>query len=320
MGRRKIEQPVTRTIEMFLDMLAAERGAAANTLESYRRDLANFTAFTKTRKREPEKADTAMIRKYFTQLSSRGMAPGTSARHLSALRQFYKFLASEGLRKDNPCATIDSPRLGRPLPKYLNEAEVETLIETALAHPGPEGLRLRALLEILYATGLRVSELVDMPLTALIQDDQMLVIRGKGGKERMVPLGGPASRAIADYRDVRSGFIPVKGTNKSGKKIKADSKWLFPSRAKQGHLTRARFAQILKELAIEAGIDPARVSPHVLRHSFASHLLAHGADLRSLQQLLGHADIATTQIYTHVLDERLKALVQNHHPLANTKK
>ncbi|MGY8990717.1 MAG: site-specific tyrosine recombinase XerD [Rhodospirillales bacterium] len=320
MGRRKTEQPVTRSIEMFLDMLAAERGAAANTLESYRRDLANFTAFTQARKREPEKADTAMIRKYFVQLSSRGMAPGTSARHLSALRQFYKFLSSEGLRDDNPCTTIDSPRLGRPLPKYLNEADVETLLETALGHPGPEGLRLRALLEILYATGLRVSELVGMPLTALIQDDQMLVIRGKGGKERMVPLGGPASRAIADYRDVRTGFIPVKGKNKSGKTVKVDSKWLFPSRAKQGHLTRARFGQILKELAIEAGIDPARVSPHVLRHSFASHLLAHGADLRSLQQLLGHADIATTQIYTHVLDERLKALVQNHHPLASSAK
>ena len=322
MGRHKTEQSVSRTVEMFLDMLAAERGAAANTLESYRRDLTNFTAFTTARKRDPEKADTAMIRKYFVHLSSRGMAPGTSARHLSALRQFYKFLASEGLREDNPCTTIDSPRLGRPLPKYLSEDEVEMLLETAAGHPGPEGLRLRALLEILYATGLRVSELVGMPLTALTQDDQMLVIRGKGGKERMVPLGGPAGQAIADYRDVRAGFIPGKSTGKSAKKSKAEaiSKWLFPSRAKQGHLTRARFAQILKELAIEAGIDPGRVSPHVLRHSFASHLLAHGADLRSLQQLLGHADIATTQIYTHVLDERLKALVQNHHPLADTQK
>jgi len=175
------------------------------------------------------------------------------------------------------------------------------------------------LLEILYATGLRVSELVGMPMTALTQEDQMLVIRGKGGKERMVPLGGPASRAIAEYRDVRPQFIPGYKISES-KKNKPESKWLFPSRAKQGHLTRARFAQILKELAIEAGLNPARVSPHVLRHSFASHLLANGADLRSLQQLLGHADIATTQIYTHVLDERLKALVQNHHPLANTKK
>ncbi len=319
MGRRKTELTVSRTIEMFLDMLAAERGAAVNTLESYRRDLANFTAFTMARKRDPEKADTPMIRKYFTQLSSRGMAPGTSARHLSALRQFFKFLVSEGLREDNPCTTIDSPRLGRPLPKYLNEAEVETLLETANGHGGPEGFRLRALLEILYATGLRVSELVGMPMTALTQEDQMLVIRGKGGKERMVPLGGPASRAIAEYRDVRPQFIPGYKISES-KKNKPESKWLFPSRAKQGHLTRARFAQILKELAIEAGLNPARVSPHVLRHSFASHLLANGADLRSLQQLLGHADIATTQIYTHVLDERLKALVQNHHPLANTKK
>lgn len=208
MGRRKTELTVSRTIEMFLDMLAAERGAAVNTLESYRRDLANFTAFTMVRKRDPEKADTPMIRKYFTQLSSRGMAPGTSAQHLSALRQFFKFLVSEGLREDNPCTTIDSPRLGRPLPKYLNEAEVETLLETANGHGGPEGFRLRALLEILYATGLRVSELVGMPMTALTQEDQMLVIRGKGGKERMVPLGGPASRAIAEYRDVRPQFIP----------------------------------------------------------------------------------------------------------------
>ncbi len=308
-------------------MLAAERGAAKNTLESYRRDLATFGTFTVARGRDPETADTAMIRKYFAQLSSRGMAPGTSARQLSALRQFYKFLASEGLREDNPCMTIDSPKLGRPLPKYLNETEVETLLETAEGHSGAEGLRLCALLEILYATGLRVSELVGMPLAALIQDDQMLVIRGKGGKERMVPLGDPANRAIAAYRDVRARFIPVPGKSKPGKSGKMgkpqsqpQSKWLFPSRAKQGHLTRARFGQILKELAIEAGLDPGRVSPHVLRHSFASHLLAHGADLRSLQQLLGHADIATTQIYTHVLDERLKALVQNHHPLANTKK
>ncbi len=321
MGRRKAEHTVSRTVEMFLDMLAAERGAAKNTLESYRRDLATFGTFVAARGCDPETADTAVIRKYFAQLSSRGMAPGTSARQLSALRQFYKFLASEGLREDNPCMTIDSPKLGRPLPKYLNETEVETLLETAEGHSGVEGLRLRALLEILYATGLRVSELVGMPLAALIQDDQMLVIRGKGGKERMVPLGDPANRAIADYRDVRARFIPMSGKG-VGKKSKASpqSKWLFPSRAKQGHLTRARFGQILKELAIEAGLDPGRVSPHVLRHSFASHLLAHGADLRSLQQLLGHADIATTQIYTHVLDERLKALVQNHHPLANTKK
>ncbi len=298
-------------IEMFLDMLAAERGAAANTLESYRRDLARFEVFTAARKRAPEDADTAMIRKYMASLSSRGMAPGTSARHLSSLRQFFKFLANEGLRDDNPCAVLDSPRLGRPLPKYLSEDDVEALLDAARAHPGPEGLRLNAMLEILYATGLRVSELVGMPLSALSKDGQVLVIRGKGGKERMVPLGEPAAEAIEAYKEVREQFIPGKT-----KKSKPESSWLFPSRAKQGHLTRARFGQLLKELAIEANVDPAKVSPHVLRHSFASHLLAHGADLRSLQQLLGHADIATTQIYTHVLDERLKALVQNHHPLA----
>ncbi|MEX2450229.1 MAG: site-specific tyrosine recombinase XerD [Rhodospirillales bacterium] len=324
MGRRKIEQTVSRTVEMFLDMLAAERGAAANTLDSYRRDLAGFARFTQARGRDPEKADTAMIRKYIGHLSSRGMAAGTSARHLSALRQFFKFLAGEGLREDNPCVTVDSPRLGRSLPKYLSEAEVDKLLEAAAGRAGADGVRLRALLEILYATGLRVSELVGMPVSALSRDDRMLVVRGKGGKERMVPLGAPAAEAIAAYRDIRVRFIPGRakgpgGKNKSGNG-KPESRWLFPSRGKQGHLTRVRFAQLLKELAVEAGLDPARVSPHVLRHSFASHLLAHGADLRSLQQLLGHADIATTQIYTHVLDERLKALVQSHHPLATGKK
>jgi integrase/recombinase XerD len=328
MGRRKIEQTVSRTVEMFLDMLAAERGAAANTLDSYRRDLAGFAHFTRARGRDPENADTAMIRKYIGHLSSRGMAAGTGARHLSALRQFFKFLAGEGLREDNPCVTVDSPRLGRSLPKYLSEAEVDKLLEAAAGRAGADGIRLRALLEILYATGLRVSELVGMPVSALSREDRMLVVRGKGGKERMVPLGAPAAAAIAAYREIRGRFIPGRakgpGGNKSGKNKsgngKPESRWLFPSRGKLGHLTRVRFAQLLKELAAEAGLDPARVSPHVLRHSFASHLLAHGADLRSLQQLLGHADIATTQIYTHVLDERLKALVQTHHPLATGKK
>ncbi|MEQ8193947.1 MAG: site-specific tyrosine recombinase XerD [Rhodospirillales bacterium] len=318
MGRRKTEQPVSRTVEMFLDMLAAERGAAVNTLESYRRDLANFARFARTRGRDPEKADTEIIRKYIAHLSARGMAAGTGARHLSALRQFFKFLAGEGLREDNPCMTVDGPRLGRSLPKYLSESEVEDLLNAAARRTGADGIRLRALLEILYATGLRVSELVGMPVSALSRDDQMLVVRGKGGKERMVPLGEPAAEAIAAYRDVRARFLPGRGKGKDAEK--PDSRWLFPSRGKQGHLTRVRFAQLLKELAAEAGLDPARVSPHVLRHSFASHLLANGADLRSLQQLLGHADIATTQIYTHVLDERLKALVQSHHPLAAGKK
>ncbi len=305
----------SRHVETFLEMLAAERGAARNTIESYGRDLADFTAFMAARKRSAEDAEPDHIRKYLARLSGAGMAAGTTARRLSALRQFFRFLFSEGIRGDDPSLGFDSPKLGRSLPKYLSETEVEALLTAARARPGPSGKRIAALMEILYATGLRVSELVGLPLSAFGRDLQMLVVRGKGGKERLAPMTEPAVEALADYLDRREAFLPT------GKKRSApDSPWLFPSRAKQGHLTRARFAQILKELAVEAKIDPARVSPHVLRHSFASHLLAHGADLRSLQQMLGHADIATTQIYTHVLDERLKALVATAHPLADIKK
>lgn len=299
----------SRRVENFLEMLLVERGAAANTIESYRRDLSDFAAFALARKRPPEDADSRILRGYMKKLSGQGMAASTSARRLSALRQFFRFLHAEGFRDDDPSAAIDSPRLGRPLPKYLSEDEVERLLAAAAARIGSDGVRLLALLEILYATGLRVSELVGLPLAALSRDGRVLIVRGKGGKERMVPLSEPATDAIEIYRGVRDSFVP-KG------KAEATRKWLFPSRAKQGYLTRARFGQLLKELAIEAGLEPGRVSPHVLRHSFASHLLAHGADLRSLQQMLGHSDIATTQIYTHVLDERLKRLVAEAHPLA----
>jgi integrase/recombinase XerD len=310
MGRRRSQTDAVSSpqIELFLEMLLAERGAAENTLESYRRDLENFAGFAAKASVLVEDADEKLIRKFMAGLSSQGMAPSTSARRLSALRQFFGFLHGEGYRGDDPCSIVDSPRQGRSLPKYLSEEEVNALLSAARTRPGPEGHRLVALLEVLYATGLRVSELVGLPLSAMGRDGQMMIVRGKGGKERMVPLSDPAVEAVAVYLEVRERFL--KGASNSAEA------WLFPSRSKEGHLTRARFGQLLKELAVEAGLDPRRVSPHVLRHSFASHLLAHGADLRSLQQMLGHADIATTQIYTHVLDERLKRLVEQAHPLA----
>ena len=298
-----------RSIETFLEMLMVERGAAANTIEAYRRDLKDFADFSTARKRSPENADSKIIRGYMKKMSGAGMAASSCARRLSALRQFFRFLHAEGIRDDDPSSVIDSPRLGRPLPKYLSEEEVERLLGAATERTGSEGLRLLAMLEILYATGLRVSELVGLPLAALSRDGRVLIVRGKGEKERMVPLSEPATEALENYRYVRETFIP-KGQKETTRPR------LFPSRARQGYLTRTRFAQLLKELAVEAGLDPGRVSPHVLRHSFASHLLAHGADLRSLQQMLGHSDIATTQIYTHVLDERLKRLVTEAHPLA----
>lgn len=318
MGRKPsppLPTPSFRHVESFLEMLAAERGAAANTIESYRRDLEDFADFAARRRVRPEDAPTRLVRDYLRRLSEAGMAASTSARRLSALRQFFRFLYAEGVRADDPCGTVESPRLRRPLPKHLSEDDVNRLLAAAHARPGPEGLRLVALLEVLYATGLRVSELVGLPLSALPRDEPMLIVRGKGGKERLVPLSEPARAALIAYRRVRDSFMPRRRTGVL-RRGRGPDQWLFPSRGRGGHLTRARFAQMLKGLAVEAGIEPRRVSPHVLRHSFASHLLAHGADLRSLQQMLGHADIATTQIYTHVLDERLKALVAKSHPLA----
>ncbi|MHA1598420.1 MAG: site-specific tyrosine recombinase XerD [Alphaproteobacteria bacterium] len=304
------KEAASRHVESFLEMLTVERGAAENTIESYRRDLTGFAVFSQARRRAPENASSDIIRGYLKKLSDAGMAASTSARRLSALRQFFRFLHAEGIRDDDPSSVIDSPRLGRPLPKYLSEDEVDRLLMATHERSGTDGLRTIALVEILYATGLRVSELVGLPLAAISRDAMVLIVRGKGGKERMVPLSEPAAEAIATYAGVRESFVP------KGQAGKTAARFLFPSRGKNGHLTRARFGQILKELALEAGLDLKRVSPHVLRHSFASHMLAHGADLRSLQQMLGHADIATTQIYTHVLDERLKRLVHTHHPLA----
>lgn len=309
MARRRVQtEPLSRYSESFLEMLVAERGAAKNTVESYGRDLIDFTEFAKANATPAEQADAALIKKYLAKLSSAGLSARTAGRRLSTLRQYFRFLYGERIRIDDPTAAIDGPRQGKSLPKYLSEDQVEALIEAAHLHSGIDGLRLAALVELLYATGLRVSELVGMPLRAISRDSRMLTITGKGGKERLVPLSEPAIDALAAYLKIRDRFV---GKNKK------TSPAVFPSRGSSGHLTRARFGQLLKELALEAGIPPQKVSPHVLRHSFASHLLAHGADLRSLQQMLGHADIATTQIYTHVLDERLKQLVATAHPLAD---
>ncbi len=296
-------------------MLAAERGAAANTREAYARDLKDFAGFLARRGRATHQAGVADLRAYLGQMVDAGLAPRSAARRLSTLRQFHRFLFAEGLRADDPTAGLDSPRQGRSLPKVLSEAEVEELLKAAYARPGAAGARLVALLELLYATGLRVSELVELPAAAAARDPRVLIVKGKGGKERMVPLSQPARDALKDYRRA--------AMEKSGRSTQSEAgaararKWLFPSRGAAGHLTRQRVAQLLKELAGEAKIDRAKVSPHVLRHAFASHLLDHGADLRSVQKMLGHADISTTQIYTHVLDARLKALVRDHHPLSD---
>jgi integrase/recombinase XerD len=307
--------PSALRIETFLEMLAAERGAAQNTLEAYRRDLAACGDFLAGRGGALETATADDIRAFLGRLARAGMAPRTAARRLSALRQFYRFLLSEGLRGDDPTAEVDSPRQGRPLPKILSEPEVGLLLEAAHRGAGPEGLRLAALVELLYASGLRISELVGLRLAAAQRDQRLIIVQGKGGKERMVPLSPAARRSVSAYLAVRGHFLPTRG--KGAKAVKAASPWLFPSRGAEGHITRHRVAQLLKDLAREAGLDAAKVSPHVLRHAFASHLLDHGADLRSLQKMLGHADISTTQIYTHVLSERLKTLVQQSHPLAD---
>ncbi len=295
-------------MEAFLEMLAAERGAAANTLAAYRRDLDALAAFLRHRGSGFDAMDTALLREWQAGMAAEGLAPSTIARRLSAVRQFSRFLLAEGDRDDDPALDLDAPRRGRPLPKTLSEEKVSRLLDAAADLPGPAGVRLVALLELLYATGLRVSELVGLPLDALSRDGRSLIVRGKGGKERMLPLSAPARAALAAYLPLRPAFA---GPNAAG------NRWLFPSARRNGApLTRQRFGQMLKELAVAAGIDHRRLSPHVLRHAFASHLLEHGADLRAVQQLLGHADIATTQIYTHVVAERIRRLVETAHPLS----
>jgi integrase/recombinase XerD len=290
-------------IETFLEMLAAERGAARNTLAAYRLDLEDFAAGLDG---PLDAAGEEDIRRYLARLAAAGRSASTGARRVSALRQFFRFLYAEGLRGDDPSAAIDSPRRARPLPKLLSEDEVECLLAAARQVEGTEGRRLTALMEVLYATGLRVSELLTLPHPALAGGRRYLLVRGKGGRERVVPLSEPAIAALAEYEPVRASFLAGRT---------AGARWLFPSRSQAGHLTRQRFAQLLDGLALAAGLDPAKVSAHTLRHAFASHLLARGADLRAVQKMLGHADISTTQIYTHVLQERLRALVEEHHPL-----
>lgn len=301
-------------LDAFLEMLTAERNAAANTKAAYRRDLEEVGVFLAKRGKDLTRADPADLSAYLSMLAANDARPSTAARRLSALRQYYKFVLGEGWRRDDPTAALDSPRLGRPLPKLLDEDEMARLIQACSALDGAEGARLTALTELLYAAGLRVSELVALPLAAVLRDQPFLIVRGKGSKERMVPLNPSAKAALAAYLEVRSQFLPK---DKKGVPVK-NSPWLFPSRGAAGHLTRQRFGQMLKEIAVKAGIDPGHLSPHVIRHAFATHLLDHGVDLRALQKMLGHADITTTQIYTHVVSGRLKDLVARHHPLANS--
>jgi integrase/recombinase XerD len=299
----------SRHIEAFLEMLSAERGAAALTLDAYGRDLADVAGYLATARIPIERAATEDLRRYFATLVKAKLSARTAARRLSALRQFFRFLLLEGVRGDDPTSVIDTPHLGRPLPKLLDENEATALIKAAQRWPGPEGRRLCCMVELLYGAGLRVSELVALPLAAARRDPRVLIVRGKGDKERMVPLGEQARAALRSYLDIRSYFLAPHES----------SAWLFPSRGASGYLTRRRCGQLLKELALGAGLDPARLSPHVLRHAFASHLVDHGADLRSVQEMLGHADIGTTQIYTHVQSARLQRLVAAHHPLARKK-
>ena len=306
-------------IELFLDMIASERGASRNTLDAYRRDLEDYAGFLAGRGRDAGAATTDEIRAYLAELSRRGLAATSVARRLSAVRQLHRFLYAEGKRDSDPAAVLEGPRRGRPLPKVLSVAEVTRLIAGAHAAVAAKdtsavetlrAARLACLLEVLYATGLRVSELIALPAGAARADAETINVRGKGNKERLVPLGDAARHAMRVYLDLRAAAKGKKGAI-------GEQRWLFPSFGESGHVTRQHVARELKALAVSIGTDPRKMSPHVLRHAFASHMLQNGADLRVVQQLLGHADVSTTQIYTHVLDERLKSLVRDLHPLSD---
>jgi integrase/recombinase XerD len=292
-----------RHAEAFLEMLAAERGAARNTIAAYANDLADFSTWSTPRGLTPLTADANALQSYLRSLTDAGLAARTAARRLSALRQFFRFLVQEGLRTDDPTELQEGPRLPASLPKPLSQPEVTALVDGAARLSGARGPFAVALVELLYSSGLRVSELVSLPAGALRPDAPLVAVRGKGNKERLVPISARARAAVLAAAEARP-------------EPERKSRWLFPSRAAGGHVTRQTIGLILKDAALAAGLDPARVSPHVLRHSFASHLLANDADLRSLQILLGHADIATTQIYTKVLEERLQRLVEDFHPLS----
>jgi integrase/recombinase XerD len=307
-------------VDAFLEMLAVERGAARNTIESYTRDLSDFAEFAAGQGWRAADADAATCQGYMASLRARGLSARTAARRLSALRQFHLFLLKEGVRSDDPTSQLDTPRLPKPLPKFLAEAEVDALLAAAARKPGRSGALARAALELLYATGMRISELLSLPRAALGAKAEVMIIKGKGSKERMVPLSAAAKEAASallaatDAKGPETTATDTKGA--AGKSARAESRWLFPGRDPKRPLTRQSFFLLLKQVALEAGLDPARVSPHVLRHSFASHMLARGADLRSLQMLLGHADISTVQIYTHIQTERLRKQVEEHHPLS----
>lgn len=293
--------------EAFLEMMAVERAAAKNTLTAYSRDLSDAQGFLTARKRDLAAASAEDIEAYFQALSDRGLSPATAARRRAAVRQFYRFVLGEGWRQDDPSRRVDAPKQGRPLPKVLSRDEVDRIIAAAAARDGAQGLRLGCMVELIYASGLRISELTSLRLDVLARDPAYLMVRGKGGKDRLAPLNDAARVAVKAYLEARKTFLP---------KGDAANPWLFPSRGKGGRLTPRRFAQLLDEAAADAGIDPARVSPHVLRHAFATHLLEGGADLRVVQKLLGHADIATTQIYTHVAGDRLREVMATKHPLS----
>ena len=292
-------------------MMSAERGSGANTLAAYRRDLVDFAVHLGRHGADPAKASKDQVRAFLTGLSSCGMAASTQARKLSALRQFYGFLYAEGIRSDDPTQTIAAPQARRPLPKVLSAHDLDAMLTTAAQDTSPEGLRLTLIVEMLYGGGLRVSELAGMFVAAVRAKESFIRVTGKGNKERLSPLSPAARTALDAYLKVRENFVPKHDKN---------NRYLFASRGAEGFLTRRRFHQLLKELAIKARLDPAKVSPHVLRHAFATHLVEGGADLRSVQTLLGHADIATTQIYTHVARDHLSRVVRSAHPLAKPKK
>jgi integrase/recombinase XerD len=308
-GKNKLQKSLSqnRHVERFLEMMSAERGAAENSLQAYGRDLSHYVAFLKARSVAPLSSSSEDIRAYLVSLEEQGFARTTAARRLSAVRQFHHFIHGEGVVGSNPAAIVESPKAGRPLPKILSTPDINLMLDEARARVGrSEGKarfkaeRLYCLLELLAATGLRVSELVGLTVRAVTSDDAFLTIRGKGGRERLVPISDRA-------REVLKGYLKI---------LAEEAKWLFPSHGASGCLTRQHFALELKALAVACGIDAGKISPHVLRHAFASYLLECGADLRAVQQMLGHADISTTQIYTHVQAGRLQAVVESHHPLA----